>query len=148
MQTNINPNINCNKPDCLLCIHSEKRTNCSKSCVVYKITCLKCKETILHTYDGETSRSAYTRGSEHCKDFYKKLEKCPLFRHYRDYHDNEPMNHKEFKMVVVKQYQNDSQGRVLREALEIKYHNPNYQMNSKCEYKQPRVVKPTFVQTV
>ena len=52
----------------------------------------------------------------------------------------------DFKMTITQQYMNDSQGRVIREALEIYKNNPHYTMNSKAEFRQLRTVKAPYTQ--
>ena len=143
---NINPIPNCENLDCLLCPYKTKY-NCFKASVVYKIICLKCKDIIKYTYNGETSKSAYTRGSEHFRDLNKHDDATPLYKHHLNYHNiNDPVSTKDYKMSIVEHYMHDSQGRVIREALEITNTDPEHRMNSKAEFRQPQIVKAAYTQ--
>ena len=52
--------------------------------------CITCKErNIVKVYEGETERSARTRGAEHLKELEKEKEKSVLFKHKMSDHKNE-----------------------------------------------------------
>ena len=62
----------CEHSDCLLCLQGEKQgggTKCDRSNVGYDYEglCTRCPE--VHAYMGETSRTAYTRLSEHLRNY-------------------------------------------------------------------------------
>ena len=62
----------CEHSDCLLCLQGEKQgggTKCDRSNVGYDYEglCTRCPE--VHAYMGETSRTAYTRFSEHLRNY-------------------------------------------------------------------------------
>ena len=51
---------------------------------------MTCKERdIVSAYEGETGRSARTRGAEHLKELEKKKNKIVLYKHKWTNHENE-----------------------------------------------------------
>ena len=65
-----------------MCRNGDGKQNCREKNVVYEIACLKCAETNKNSkYVGQTSRSAYERGSEHLKGLLDKNENNPLYKH-------------------------------------------------------------------
>ena len=60
----------CARGDCLVCAQGgDGAGKCSKRNILYKTTCLACKEKGKDTnYYGESARTAYERGKEHRSD--------------------------------------------------------------------------------
>ena len=60
---------NCSSEErCLMCMNSDKQTNCKISNVGYSIMCKTCKDKkVTRSYEGETCRNGYLRGKEHLK---------------------------------------------------------------------------------
>ena len=69
-------------------------------------------------YEGETGRSARTRGAEHLKEFEKKKEKRVLFKHKMTDHKNEDVR---FKMEITQKFK-DALSRQANEAVRISTH--------------------------
>ena len=75
---------------------------CNTHNVGYKWSCITCQErNITKVYEGETGRSARTRGAEHLKEFEKKKEKSVLFKHKLTDHKNETVK---FKMEITQKF--------------------------------------------
>ena len=88
--TNPFPKPKCIQKSCPLCTESkfvevnteEIKISCNTNNIGYKWLCLTCKErNIVKVYEGETGRSARTRGAEHLKELEKQKEKGVLYKH-------------------------------------------------------------------
>ena len=101
--------------------------------MTYTITCEECEherdnESI---YIGETSRTAYIRGTEHMEALRRKRESSVLWKHCRRHHDDEPCN---FRMDVVGVHGNDAMLRQVGEGVMI-HRTPSQQlMNDRSEW--------------
>ena len=80
----------CVQKSCPLCTKSafietsseDVKIPCNTNNVGYRWHCITCKErNIVKVYEGETGRSARTRGAEHLKELEKEKEKSVLFKH-------------------------------------------------------------------
>ena len=103
---------------------------------MYRITCQECKSKGVDCeYIGESSRTAFLRGSEHLDDLRKKSEKSPLWKHCVDEHAGEKVN---FSMKVTRGHKTPLT-RQIQESVEIENSTANILMNSKCEYNGSRI---------
>ena len=110
--------------------------NCQLEGVVYKITCQECKmRGVDSEYVGESSRTAFLRGSEHLEDLRKKNDSSPLWKHCMEEHGGQEVK---FKMRVVRGHKTPLT-RQIQESVEIESSSANIVMNSKCEYNGSRI---------
>ena len=78
-------------------------------------------------YEGETGRSARTRGAEHLKELEKKKEKSVLFKHKMSEHKTENVK---FQMEITQKFK-DALTRQANEAVRI-FSRPDHELlNSK-----------------
>ena len=88
---------------------------------------------IVKIYEGETGRSARTRGAEHLKELEKNKEKGVLFKHKMNDHQYEDVK---FQMKITKKFK-DALTRQANEAVRI-YSRPAVEsLNSKSEFNHP-----------
>ena len=75
--------VGCDRDECFPCTgDSEKKRDCEKNYVGYRITCLTCQLAgRLTTYDGESGRNGYARGLEHLQGLKTRSNKSPLWKH-------------------------------------------------------------------
>ena len=114
----------CADGDCKVCA-SDKKYQCRKESAVYEITCTGCKG----RYIGETSRTTYSRASEHMADYEAKRESSVLWRHCRERHGGQEQT---FQISVRKVFHRDPTLRQITESLDIRWEAPI--MNSKSEW--------------
>ena len=91
------------------------------------------KESSSSKYVGQTSRSAFERGSEHLKGLIDKNENSPLYKHAAEEHNSDFI---EFKMKVLKKHYS-AFSRLIHEAVLIERiaANPMISvLNSKSEF--------------
>ena len=112
----------------------EVKIPCDTNNIGYRWLCLTCKErNIVNIYEGETGRSARTRGAEHLKELEKKKEKGVLFKHKMNDHQYEDVK---FQMQITKKFK-DALTRQANEAVRI-YSRPAVEsLNSKSEFNHP-----------
>ena len=85
---------------------------------MYKLTCLRCKETGTKTCDvGESARTGHKHGEDHLEDLEGKREGKPLWNHSREEHAGQ-LTGVDFKMKVLRSYKTPLQ-RQIGEALAI-----------------------------
>ena len=84
-------------------------------------------------YEGETGRSARTRGAEHLNELYKKKEKSVLFKHKMADHKHENVK---FQMQITKKFK-DALTRQANEAVCIYSRPPSESLHSKSEFNHP-----------
>ena len=85
--------------------------------VTYEIVCVPCSgmpSPGRYRYIGETARNAYTRGREHLSMLKNRNKPSVLWEHCRDVHSG---NIVDFKMSVIKRYQNDAMFRQIMESV-------------------------------
>ena len=135
----------CERPDCLPCSTSSRKSKCKKTNLVYRATCLKCMEIGSlkpGVYIGETSRTLAERSSEHAT-LYDNLDlKSFMTKHWANEHhelDVPPV----YKFEVVKQHR-DTMSRQLHEALLIEKEGC---LNSKSEFSSNRLARLTVEAT-
>ena len=88
-------------------------------------------------YEGETGRSARTRGSEHLKELEKKKEKSVLYRHQISDHKNET---EKFEMEITQEFK-DALSRQANEAVRIGTRPEQELLNSKSEFNHPPLAR-------
>jgi L-lactate utilization protein LutC len=74
-------------------------------------------------YEGETGRSARTRGAEHLKELEKKKEKSVLFKHKMSEHKTEIVK---FQMEITQKFK-DALTRQANEAVRI-FSRPDHEL--------------------
>ena len=139
VRSNPFPRENCGR-ECMVCVFQPSNGQCSKSGVCYEISCNRapCRQLDeneegheserdlppLAKYAGESSRTAYTRGTKHLQLYrgtMKQKTNSFMWRHCEETHEGimgEEDGLRDFKMDVVEQYK-DPLSRQLRESLEI-----------------------------
>ena len=139
VQKNPFPNPKCEKKSCLLCESNKpggKSLPCNSSNVGYRLNCDTCSERGLNkVYEGETSRSARVRASEHLRDFKKGKHDSSLFKHKQNDHQNEEMK---FSMSITKKFR-DPLTRQANEAVRISNRKKSEIRNSKNESNHPPI---------
>jgi hypothetical protein len=132
----------CAQKTCPLCTEGESvgtsseeiKIACNTHNVGYRWLCVTCKErNIMKVYEGETGRSARTRGAEHLREFEKKKEKSVLLKHKMTDHKNEGVK---FKMEITKKFK-DALSRQANEAVRIFTRPDRELLNSKSEFNHP-----------
>jgi DNA-binding sugar fermentation-stimulating protein len=88
-------------------------------------------------YEGETGRSARTRGAEHLKELEKKKNKSVLYKHKLTTHENESVK---FKMEITGKFK-DALTRQANEAVRIYSRPAQESMNSKSEFNHPPLAR-------
>ena len=117
----------CADDSCNICKTDEKYM-CRQESVTYEIKCQGCGD----IYIGETSRTAYTRVSEHMTAYEDKAENSVLMRHCREEHGGEEQT---FEIKVRKAFRGDATLRQITESLNIRQEAPR--MNGKEEWSGP-----------
>ena len=111
---------------------------CNTHNVGYKWVCLTCQDKwVLRVYEGETGRSARTRGAEHVKDLEKKKQTGVLYKHKLSEHKNENVK---FQMQITNQFK-DALTRQANEAVRISYNPSANSLNSKSEFNHPPITR-------
>ena len=133
----------CERDGCLPCKgRDEDRVgiSCQKENVTYTIRCTECaKGGITAIYWGETARNGFKRGGEHCEGLYKELEKAPLWRHARMFHEGQK-NVDWYRMKVERSHRTPLV-RQLDEGVEIATCKAAVVMNSKGEWNGSKLPK-------
>ena len=117
----------CADESCSICKTDEKFM-CRQESVTYEIKCQGCGD----LYIGETSRTAYTRVSEHMSAYEDRTENSVLWRHCREEHGGEEQT---FEVKVRKAFRGDATLRQIAESLDIRQEAPR--MNNKEEWSGP-----------
>ena len=131
----------CIQKSCPLCTDSQNvgtnpkvKIPCNTNNVGYRWSCMTCQERkITKVYEGETGRSARTRGAEHLKEFEQKKERSVLFKHKMTDHKNEDVR---FKMEITRKFK-DALSRQANEAVRISTRPDHELLNSKSEFNHP-----------
>ena len=132
----------CGRGGCLVCAQGgEGGGQCSKRNILYKTTCLACKEKGKDVnYYGESARTAYERGKEHHNDYQALSDDSHMAKHHVIEHPDKEGKLK-FAMKVLKCYRT-AFARQVHEAVVIQLNEKNGIMNSKGEFnrcKLPRL---------
>ena len=159
----------CTRLNCLLCYTKSqteklKTQECNKRNLVYETRCLTCEDEArqeieneeledkekkdkknkirLYKYIGETSRSTYERGWEHCNDLAQLNPRSHMLKHCISKHPGQDMSKVKFGMKVVK-YCKTSFDRQIQESVLIqKERQEHHLLNSRTEYNRcslPRI---------
>ena len=134
------PNTTCEMRKCALCKNDteEIKIPCNTSNVGYRLICETCEEKGLQRiYEGETARSARTRGAEHMRDFKKGKLDSAMFKHKQNEHEGEEMK---YRMEITKKFR-DPLTRQANEAVRISGRNKNEILNSKNEFNHPPIAR-------
>ena len=122
----------CLRPGCLTCTHSPGI--CGKKGVVYKFSCITCKEGGKEAiYHGESSRTLWERMQEHKKKLEKMDDDSPLVEHLIEVHGEGAVPN--FKLELVKAFRKPLERQVY-EGVKITLSNPDITMNRKGEWGQ------------
>ena len=127
----------CSRKGCLVCRQGEegKSGDCRRRNILYRTTCLECKEKGKDTfYIGESARTSYERGKEHLNDFQKMSEESHMFNHQQEEHMDKE-NQVEFSMKVEKSHFTAFR-RQVHEAVSIMRNQDKNLLNSKLEYNR------------
>ena len=131
------PTSRCAAPECFPCSTAEPqdkppKVGCRTPGVSYKIICITCKQSgKTSEYQGQTGRTAYSRGLEHKKDLRGSAKSCPMVVHKTAHH---PALEPDFKMVILGKF-NDPLSRQIEEAERIQASSENpLNMNSRAEW--------------
>ena len=110
-----------------MCSNEPSGGKCWSSSVVYNISCNRrpCKgeeEGCAHEYVGETSRSCFTRGSQHLALYVKKSDSSMMWRHTEKVHGGMIGSKKGIHDFTMKRLSTfgDCLTRIVEEAVEIK----------------------------
>ena len=134
--------LNCVQKKCPLCTNSEfvstdpenGKIACNTNNVGYRWICFTCKErNVTKAYEGETGRSARTRGAEHLKELEKKKVNSVLYKHKMTDHKHETV---QFRMEITKKF-HDPLTRQANEAVRIACRPAKELLNSKSEFNHP-----------
>ena len=136
------PNPVCELRKCILCKNNtrEIKIPCRSNNVGYRLVCETCEEKGLHrTYEGETARSARTRGAEHMRDYNKGRMDNAMYKHKQNEHNGDEI---EYRMEITKSFR-DPLTRQANEAVRISHNNKNEILNSKTEFNHPPIARIT-----
>ena len=112
----------------------ETKIPCNSNNVGYRWRCMTCSErNTVKVYEGETGRSARTRGSEHLKGLEKQRPKSVLYKHKISDHPHEVPK---FKMEITKTFK-DALSRQANEAVRISERPGHELLNTKSEFNHP-----------
>ena len=117
--------------------------------LTYRLTCKLCEaKGVTSQYEGESSKSCYTRGSQHLKNLETRKPGTPLGEHANTYHPGTQMRMDDITMTCTGRYSRPTQ-RLASEGLAIekliklqKVQGPNKTiiMNSKTNFHQPGMI--------
>ena len=149
------PSKTCQWQACFQCNSNEPNSKETASCwtpsLTYRMTCLRCKgEGVKAQYEGESSRSTFTRGAQHTDDFLKQKAGTPLYDHALICHPDTRLEIKDFTMECTGVHRRPTE-RLMAEGLRIqalldqqktgeKPGNKVIIMNSKTNYHQPGII--------
>ena len=106
----------------------------------YRLVCETCEDKgFQKIYEGETARSARTRGAEHMRDFNKGKLDSAMYKHKQNEHEGEEIK---YRMEITKKFR-DPLTRQANEAVRITSRKKNEILNSKTEFNHPPVARIT-----
>ena len=132
----------CEMRKCILCKANTKEIKfaCNTNNVGYRLVCETCEEKGLkRTYEGETARSARTRGAEHMRDFKKGKDDSAMHKHKQNEHNGDEIK---YRMEITKSFR-DPLTRQANEAVRISSMKKNENLNSKNEFNHPPIARIT-----
>jgi hypothetical protein len=149
--------MDCGRLGGLLCETKSKtgknmNQSCSKRNLTYQTWCHTCQErdeegkgeedkkkVKLHTYIGETAKSAHERGREHVYDMTNLSLTSHMLKHVVDMHEGEQMREVDFRMKELR-FHRSSFERQVGEAVSIQtIRIANNLLNSKSEFNRSAV---------
>ena len=120
----------CQRNDCAIC-RNELGVNCRARGCVYEVVCAECKNLKKkEKYRGQTGRSMYHRTKQHFEDWNKKDGSSPLWRHSKEYHQN---NNYPIELKILSKCFGKPTKRMITESVMIDEMEPEETMNSKNE---------------
>ena len=119
---------------CCVCDGDGKK--CCVKGVVYRAKCLECKDDIIGTYIGETSRQFGTRVQEHIANVNNLKKESFIVDHWMTKHGSEPTP-PVFKFEVISKHK-DALSRQLNEALHIRNQG---NLNKKQEFSFNELIR-------
>ena len=136
------PNTVCEMRKCVLYRNNTGKIfiPCNTNNVGYRLVCETCEDNGLpRVYEGETARSARTRGAEHRRDFNKQRADSAMYKHKITEHDGEEIK---YRMEITKRFK-DPLTRQANEAVRISSRNKKEVLNSKNEFNHPPIARIT-----
>ena len=134
----------CERKKCVLCNtdSNSSRFPCSTNSVGYRLICETCEARgLLKVYEGETARSARTRGAEHLSQFKNERGDSALHKHRVSDHEGEEMK---FRMEITDKFR-DPLTRQANEAVRISKRKKNELLNSKNEFNHSPIARISVV---
>jgi hypothetical protein len=134
------PNEVCEMKKCVLCKTNSKKFKipCTTNNVGYRLICETCEDKgTLKVYEGETARSARTRGAEHMSQFKNGRGDSAMFKHRSNDHDGEEIK---FRMEITDKFR-DPLTRQANEAVRISKLKKHELLNSKNEFNHPPIAR-------
>ena len=129
----------CDHSECNVCSIPKSNGGCRFGNVGYQLVCLLCCDSdLVATYQGETSKSSYEHDQQHQSNLTKKIADTPMWKHSEIHHNAD--NTIKFAMEVPGRFQK-SMIRQEDEAVQIRETQAGVQMNSKCAYHQPSLIR-------
>ena len=133
----------CNSEECFQCTTcSSPKISCRKPGIAYIITCNICRLNGVNAeYQGETSKSAFTRGKKHLDEFKAYLKtNCMVIHNITHHQSSKTLN---FEMTVVKAVRGPMD-RQIDESIRIKDSTAHIIMNSGSEWRGDAVPRASF----
>ena len=101
--------------------------------------------TLVPTYVGESGRNMFTRGQEHSQKLQKKDSSSAMWKHCAFAHGGDLST--PFRMKLLSKHR-DPLGHVIAEGVRINHQPPESCLNSKSEFKQPKVARVALVRSL
>ena len=131
------PNLKCGRKNCLICnseVAETLKIPCNSNNIGYRLNCDTCIERgQTKVYEGESSRAARVRGTEHLRDLKNEKMDSALFKHKENEHKSEEMK---ISMEITKKFK-DPLTRQANEAVRINNRGKSELLNSKSEFNHP-----------
>ena len=129
----------CSRNSCKVCTSTDSQGGCKQASIGYVLSCDPCADSEIEaTYHGESSKSAFERGTQHAKGLLKKAEDNPIWKHSEIHHQGD--NKIWFSMKVTGRFAKPMI-RQENEAIRIRESNSVHEMNSRSEYHQPVIIR-------
>ena len=129
------PKTPCNNNNCMCC-NNGNLGQCSKEGAVYRIHCTNenCGKDSVR-YWGESGRTLNLRQQEHLKGLEKRKQDSPLWQHCLQEHNSQEQK---FAIKLVSRHQ-EPLTRLIKEGVVISRDDPDLRLNSRTNYRQPKV---------
>ena len=113
---------------------------CNTNNVGYRLVCETCEDKgLARVYEGETARSARTRGAEHRRDFNNERSDSAMYKHKLTEHNGDEIK---YRMEITKRFR-DPLTRQANEAVRISSRDKKDILNSKNEFNHPPIARIT-----